>query len=179
MEDRFIMAGFGGQGVMLMGELMASAAMSMENEVTFMPSYGPEMRGGTANCSVIISNAPIASPIVMDPTVLVAMNEPSFAKFEKTVCPGGSIFYNKSLFDPDKSRDDIEYIPVDCTQAAREIRSEKVSNIVMLGAVVRRTGILPEKAVSDAIARKFMGSKAGYIPVNKKALAALKERPVS
>ena len=179
MADKFIMAGFGGQGVMLMGELMAYAAMSMENEVTFMPSYGPEMRGGTANCSVIISDAPIASPIIMDPTVLVAMNEPSFKKFEKAVCSGGSIFYNNSLFDPEERRDDVEYIPVDCTQLAREIQSEKVSNIVMLGAVVRRTGILPEKAVSAAIAHKFTGSKADFIPVNNKALAAFTERPVS
>jgi len=175
MTEKFLIAGFGGQGVMLMGELMAYGAMSIKKEVTFMPSYGPEMRGGTANCTVIISDAPITSPIVMNPTVLVAMNEPSFVKFEKAVCPGGSIFYNTSLFEPEKGRSDVKYIPVDCTFLAREIQSEKISNIVMLGAVIRQTKVLPEKAILNAIAHKFVGNKAAFIPVNNKALAAWSE----
>jgi len=173
--EKILMAGFGGQGVMLMGELMAYGAMRMKKEVTFMPSYGPEMRGGTANCSVVISDAPISSPIVMNPTVLVAMNGPSFARFEKAVKPGGSIFYNESLFKLGEPREDVDYIPVDCTRLAREIKSEKISNIVMLGAVLRRTGILSEEAVSEAIEHKFAGSKAAFIPVNNEALAAFRE----
>jgi len=172
MTDKLIMAGFGGQGVMLMGELLAYGAMRQKKEVTFMPSYGPEMRGGTANCSVIISDAPISSPIVENPTVLIAMNGPSLAKFEQAVSPGGLIFYNDSLFHPSEARDDVDYIPVDCVRIAREVQSEKVSNMVMLGAVIRRTGILSEESVASAIVSKFSGDKENFIPVNKKALAA-------
>jgi len=172
MTDKLLIAGFGGQGIMLMGELLAYGAMSAKKKVTFMPSYGPEMRGGTANCSVIISDEPISSPIVTNPKILIAMNGPSLGKFEEDVLPGGLIFYNYSLFQPSEIRGDVCYVPVDCARLAREILSEKVSNMVMLGAVIRRTGILPGEAIEGAIEKKFAGAKESFIPVNKNALAA-------
>jgi 2-oxoglutarate ferredoxin oxidoreductase subunit gamma len=178
MNHRILMAGFGGQGVMLMGELLARAAMRLGREVTYMPSYGPEMRGGTANCSVIISDGPIASPIITAPTVLVAMNDPSLEKFEGGVRPGGEVYYNASLIHAGRGRRDVVYIPVDCNRLAKELDSEKVSNIVMLGALVRRSGILPAEAVAAAMDEKFTGAKAGFIPVNRKALTLWDGDPV-
>jgi 2-oxoglutarate ferredoxin oxidoreductase subunit gamma len=175
MIHRILMAGFGGQGVMLMGELLARGAMYMDKEVTFMPSYGPEMRGGTANCSVIISDKSITSPIITSPTELIAMNKLSLEKFEDSVSPGGFIYYNKSLMHSDDNRRDVTYIPVECNRLAKELYSEKISNIVMLGFVVNKSGIIPMEAVFAAMDAKFAGAKESFIPVNRKALSLWNE----
>jgi 2-oxoglutarate ferredoxin oxidoreductase subunit gamma len=172
MIHKVFLAGFGGQGIMLMGELLAYSAMVVGKQVTYMPSYGPEMRGGTANCSVVISDNSISSPIVTDSTILVAMNEPSLIKFECSVQPSGTVFVNKSLIKKELERSDVECVSVDCAALAKEIGNERLANIVMLGAVVQKTNIVSIDAVYEAMDRKFTGGKTKYIPANKKALNA-------
>ena len=170
--QKVLLAGFGGQGIMVMGELLAYSAMLSGKQVTYMPSYGPEMRGGTANCSIVISEKPISSPIVTDPTILIAMNELSLQKFENSVKPSGIIFLNKSLVNKNPKRGDIEYVKVDCNEIAKEIANARLSNIVMLGAVIAKTRMLSLDTVYAAMDKKFTGDKAKYIPANKKALSA-------
>jgi 2-oxoglutarate ferredoxin oxidoreductase subunit gamma len=175
MTNRVLIAGFGGQGVMLMGELLAYAAMIDGKQVTYMPSYGPEMRGGTANCSVIISDEQIASPIVTDSNILIAMNEPSMDKFESDVDPDGMLFINKSLIEKEPQRSDVESVPVECNKLAQGILNEKIANIVMLGAVIHKSKIVSPGSVSEAMKRKFTGKKERFIPINEKAFSAWQE----
>ena len=175
MTEKILIAGFGGQGIMLMGELLAYAAMMEGKQVTYMPSYGPEMRGGTANCSVIISDKQISSPIITEPTILVVMNEPSLDKMEKMVCPNGSVFMNKSIINRDVLRSDLEMHAIYCNAIAQEIMSEKIANIVMLGALIKNTGIVSMDSIVKVMNQKFTGKKAEMLPVNFKALAACSE----
>jgi len=172
MIQKIIIAGFGGQGVMVMGELIAYAAMYDGKNVTCIPSYGPEMRGGTANCSVVVSDEPIASPVITTPDILIAMNEPSLKKFEDSVLSGGMIFYNSSLIDSEEKRGDVSYIAADCITIAAELHSERIANMVMLGAVIRKTGIISPGAAAKALEKKFTGDKAKLIQINKKALSS-------
>ena len=169
---KIFISGFGGQGIMLMGEILAYAAMIMGKQVTYIPSYGPEMRGGTANCSIAISDEAISSPIITNSAILVAMNAPSLAKFEKTVVPSGIIFVNKSLIGSEQNRDDVEYVYIDCEGLAHDGADEKPSNMIMLGAVVRKTGVVTIDAVYEAMDKKLIGDKARYIEINRKALMA-------
>jgi 2-oxoglutarate ferredoxin oxidoreductase subunit gamma len=175
MTQKVLIAGFGGQGVMLMGELLAYAAMTEGKYVTYMPSYGPEMRGGTANCSVIVSDEPISSPIVTESTVLIAMNEPSLDKFEAAVAPAGALFVNRSLIRRAPRRSDISSFFVECTALAQALRNEKIANIVMLGAVIDATELVSLAAAYEAMNSKFAGAKARFIPTNREALLAWKE----
>jgi 2-oxoglutarate ferredoxin oxidoreductase subunit gamma len=172
MVHKIFLAGFGGQGIMLMGELLAYSAMIEHKQVTYMPSYGPEMRGGTANCSVVISEEPISSPIVTNSTILIAMNEPSLRKFENHVRPGGIIFLNESLIETVPERKDVSCISVNCTRLAQEIAGERLTNIVMLGAVIHETEVVPLDAAYEAMDKKFTGDKAKFIPMNRQALNA-------
>ena len=135
MNLQMIFAGFGGQGVLLMGQLIAYAGMVMGKEVSWMPSYGPEMRGGSANCSVVVSDEPVGSPRVEDADVVVAMNKPSLAVFEKSVVPGGLLIYNSSLIDVQPTRTDIRVAAIPANDIAAELGSAKVTNMVMLGAL--------------------------------------------
>ena len=157
---------------MLMGELLAYAAMMEGKQVTYMPSYGPEMRGGTANCSVIISDKQISSPIVTEPTILVVMNEPSLDKMEKMVRPNGSVFVNKSIINRDVLRSDLKMHAIYCNAIAQDIMSEKIANIVMLGALIKNTGIVSMDSIAKVMNQKFTGKKAELLPVNFKALSA-------
>lgn len=175
MTEKILMAGFGGQGIMLMGELLAYAAMMEGKQVTYMPSYGPEMRGGTANCSVIISDKQISSPIITEPTILVVMNEPSLDKMEKMVCQNGLVFMNKSIINRDVIRKDLKTHAIYCNAIAQEIMSEKIANIVMLGAIVKTTGIVSVDSIVKIMKQKFTGKKAELLPVNYKALSAWDE----
>lgn len=150
-DPKIKIAGFGGQGILLLGLTLAQAGMLEEYYVSWLPSYGPEMRGGTANCHVNISEHEIASPLVSIPTVLIVMNRPSLEKFEATVKPGGVIFYDNSLIDIEPSRKDVEVIAVPATKIADEIGSTKVANMVMLGAYIGYTGILTKESVFDAL----------------------------
>ena len=141
------MAGFGGQGILLLGVALAEAGMGAGYHVSWLPSYGPEMRGGTANCHVNLSASRIGSPLVSKPTVLIAMNRPSLDKFEPVVKPDGLIVYDSALIDRPVARGDVEVMPIPATQMADELGNTRAANMVVLGAYVGYTGILSKQAV--------------------------------
>ncbi|MDO4567816.1 MAG: 2-oxoacid:acceptor oxidoreductase family protein [Clostridia bacterium] len=170
MLEQNIFAGFGGQGVLLMGKLLAEAGMFEGREVTWLPSYGPEMRGGTANCSVVISDEPVASPIVTRATTVVAMNEPSLDKFESCVLPGGKLFINSSIIGKKATRTDIDVYYVPCNEIADELGNSKVINLVMLGAYIAKTKCVEFESVLDALLETLGERKAHLIPLNREAL---------
>ncbi|MCR4391578.1 MAG: 2-oxoacid:acceptor oxidoreductase family protein [Candidatus Acetothermia bacterium] len=158
MEIGVIFAGFGGQGILLAGKVLARAGMDQGLEVTWLPSYGPEMRGGTANCTVILADEPVGSPIVDAPRALVALNGPSLDRFEPKVAPGGAVVVNSSLVPRPVRRKDVQGIPVPVNDIARELGEPRAINMVALGAVVRALGILPLQAVVQAMAEE-LGAK--------------------
>lgn len=174
MEKSFVFAGFGGQGVMLAGKLLAQAGVDHGLEVTWLPSYGPEMRGGTANCTVLLSGEPIGSPVVDNPTALVAMNLPSLDRFEKTVAEEGIIVVNSSLITRPVERGDVQALPVPANDIAVSLGSPQVANMVVLGAVVKATGIIPFELIKAAMARMIGRNiySAKLITVNEQALSA-------
>ncbi len=167
-----LMAGFGGQGMLLAGKLLAQAAMNEGLAVSWLPSYGPEMRGGTANVIVCLSPHDIGSPIVDHPLALLAMNRPSLDKFAPRVAPGGLIVVNKTLIEVDAERIDCTVIEVPSRELASAAGTDRAANIVMLGAYVGATGVLPEPAVEQAIASELKGKKQQWIPANLAAFAA-------
>ncbi len=170
MLEQNIFAGFGGQGVLLMGQLLAYAGMLEDKEVSWLPSYGPEMRGGTANCSVVVSDSPVASPIVTMATTVVAMNRPSLDKFEDSVLPGGKLFINSSIIDKKPERSDIEVYYVPCNEIAEELGNPRVANMVMLGAYIEKTKCVDFESVLQALLYKLGEKKAHLIPLNREAL---------
>jgi len=161
-------SGFGGQGVLLLGNTLAEAGMEQGYHVSWIPSYGPEMRGGTANCHVQISTSEIASPVVDHPSILVAMNLPSLDRFEDDVVPGGLIIYNTSLVTRAPKRTDIESIPIPATDIADKLGSLKVANMVVLGAIIEKTGIVTEEAAISALNTVVKHKK--FIPMNIEAI---------
>lgn len=171
---KLVIAGFGGQGVLLMGQLIAYAAMFEEKEVTWLPSYGPEMRGGTANCSVIVSDKKISSPIILEADVVAALNLPSLVKFEKILKPGGQLFINTSLIKDLPARDDLEIWQIDANGIAAGLGSDKISNMVILGAIINRTGIVKTESVEKAMEKLMKGGKERLLPLNRQALSAWK-----
>lgn len=170
MRREVIMAGFGGQGVMAMGKNLMKAGAEEGFEVTWVPSYGPEMRGGTSNCSVILSDSRIGTPLIEHPTELVAMNRPSLAKFEEAVQPEGKIFVNSSTITDKVDRDDVTTYYIPCDQIASELGNPKVSNMVMLGAYIGATDAVKVDTVEDMIRHMFSGEKEKLIPLNLEAL---------
>ncbi len=171
MERSVIIAGFGGQGVILAGKILAQAGMDHGLEVTWLPSYGPEMRGGTANCTVVLSEEPVGSPIVDEPTDLIAMNLPSLDKFEPMVAKDGTIVANRSLIDREVERDDVRTHFVDVHSLAEKAGSSRSINMVALGAYLKATGIVPLEVVKQAMARMLEESGKGkFIPMNERAL---------
>ncbi|MEG0391921.1 MAG: 2-oxoacid:acceptor oxidoreductase family protein [Anaerovoracaceae bacterium] len=172
---KVFLAGFGGQGILLIGQMLAYAAMYEDKEVTWMPAYGPEMRGGTANCTVCISDDPIASPLVTSCDVLVAMNGPSLEKFEDMLVPGGNLFINSSLVTQKPKRTDINVYSVNCNEIARnEIGNPKTANMVMLGAIVQKSDVIRMETMEEVFEKTLTGGKAKLIPMNLKALEAWK-----
>ncbi|ABR29979.1 2-oxoacid:ferredoxin oxidoreductase subunit gamma [Thermosipho melanesiensis] len=168
---RFIFAGFGGQGVMLMGQILAYAGMIEGKNVTWMPSYGPEMRGGTANCTVVVEDKEVASPVVDQAEVVVAMNIPSMLKFQNVVTENGYLFLNESVIDREADRKvDINIKKVPCNEIADKLGNLKVANMVMLGAVIGVTNIVSKESLFKALEKKLTGKKANLIEVNKKAI---------
>jgi 2-oxoisovalerate ferredoxin oxidoreductase beta subunit len=167
---RIKIAGFGGQGVLFLGRMLAESGMKQGYHVSWLPSYGPEMRGGTANCHVNISTEPIGSPLVPDPTVLIAMNRPSLEKFEDEVVSGGMIIYDSSLIDVAPRRTDVEIIALPATSKADEIGSAKASNMVALGALIATTRLLNKKGVVRTI--EAMTKRKELLELNLKALEA-------
>lgn len=146
MQKEIIIAGFGGQGVLFGGQVLAYAAMDSGKEVTWIPSYGPEMRGGTANCTVIISDEEIGSPLVKNPPLAIALNLPSFDKYEEMLAPGGTLIVNQSMVDREAKRDDINVIFVPCNEIAEELGDKKLLNMVAVGALLTA---LPEISIKD------------------------------
>jgi len=171
MQSEVQFAGFGGQGIMLMGQILAQAAMEEGLEVVWIPSYGPEMRGGTAYCTVVTSDKAIGSPIIRNPLHLVAMNRPSLEKFAPAVKPGGVIFINGSLISIEAGRDDVDVLRVPILEIAKELGNIKAANIVALAAFVARSKIIDFETLVDAVKRKF-ARKKDLIPLNMKALEA-------
>jgi 2-oxoisovalerate ferredoxin oxidoreductase beta subunit len=169
-NPRIKIAGFGGQGVLFLGKLMAEAGMREGYHVSWLPSYGPEMRGGTANCHVSISTEAIGSPLVSEPTVLIAMNRPSLEKFEPEVAAGGLIIYDSSLIDKAPARQDVEVIALPATALADEIGSAKTANMVAFGAFVRRTGLLDETGIFQVV--EAVTKKRQLLDMNIKAVEA-------
>ncbi len=170
MTKQVICAGFGGQGVLAIGKTLAEVAMSEGNHVSWLPSYGPEMRGGTANCAVVISAEPIISPLIDSPTELIAMNLPSLRKFETNVAKDGMIFINTSIVTEESTREDITVHKVPCLEIANELGNEKVSNMVMLGAYIEATKFMSFDTVVEILKHMFTGKKAALIELNKMAL---------
>jgi len=170
MKKEVVLAGFGGQGVMSIGKNLVEAGVEEGLEVSWVPSYGPEMRGGTANCTVILSDERIGAPLVESPTEIVVMNRPSLSKFEPDVVPGGTVFINSSIIHEKVSRSDVKGIYVPCDEIAAELGNPKVSNMVMLGAYIGATKALKIETVEAMIHEIFAGKKAKLIPLNMEAL---------
>ncbi len=170
MEKQFLIAGFGGQGVLIIGQLIAKSAMLEGKEVSWMPSYGPEMRGGEANCAVVVSDEAIGSPIVTEPPVLIAMNKPSLVKFMSQMPAGGVLLYNSSLVGEVTLRDDIKVIPVACNELADELGNSRVSNMIMLGAAVGATQVVQDESLVT-IVRDWLGEKKAHmLDINRQAI---------
>lgn len=170
--EKCILAGFGGQGIMLMGQLLAQAGLDEGLEVSWLPSYGPEMRGGTANCSVIISPEPIPSPVIAhDATSLIVMNLPSMEKFVPDLVPGGFALVNSSLIEAKVERAHITPIYVPCNEIAQSVGDLKMTNMVMLGAFVQATGCVRPESVLGALEHKLGERKAHLMAGNREAFA--------
>lgn len=170
MLDEIIIAGFGGQGVLLMGRLIAQAGMLEGKHVAWMPSYGPEMRGGTANCTVIVSSEEVASPVVPNPITLIAMNQPSLDKFEPMVVKDGIIVVNQSLVSRDISRDDIQVVKVSANDIANELGNLRVANMVALGTYIARSKSVKMETVFEALEQILDKRQEKIIALNKEAL---------
>jgi 2-oxoglutarate ferredoxin oxidoreductase subunit gamma len=169
MLIKTLIAGFGGQGVLSMGLNLAEAAMLEGKNVTYLPAYGAEVRGGTANCTVAISDDEIASPVASSPEFVVAMNQPSAVKFQHHIQSGGLFFLNSSLVEVEILRGDIEIVRVAANKIAEELGSPKAANMVMLGALTRKSGLVELASMIETL-KRIMGAKKKLVDVNEKAL---------
>ena len=169
MQHEVQFAGVGGQGIMLMGQIFAQASLLAGSEVVWIPSYGPEMRGGTAYCTVVIGDRPIGSPIIRNPKHLVAMNRPSLEKFAPTVKPGGVIFINSSIIAVEADREDVDVLKVPIIEIAKDLGNVKAANIVALAAFVARSKIVDFELLREAVKEKF-AARENLIPLNMQAL---------
>jgi 2-oxoglutarate ferredoxin oxidoreductase subunit gamma len=170
MQTEIIIAGFGGQGVLFAGQLLAYAAMDTGLNVTWIPSYGPEMRGGTANCTVVISDEEIGSPNVHNPQVLLAMNQPSLDKYEKLVRPGGLIVLNASIIARAIQRQDVRVASTPANEIAEKAGDKRMTNMVMLGCLLANTAILPVEAIEKALESHLPQRHHRLLPANFQAL---------
>jgi len=170
MYNEIVFAGFGGQGVLLIGKLMAYAGMKAGREVTWMPSYGPEMRGGTCNCTVVLSDLAIGSPISKRPHALLVLNLPSLDKFEDAVRPGGIIVVNTSLINRLPRRTDVTVVPTPANEIAIELGNAKAANMVALGALLGASGLVELDTVKAVLAEAF-ASRPKLVGINQEALA--------
>ena len=166
-----IMAGFGGQGVMLMGQLLTYAGMVLGKQVSWMPSYGPEMRGGTANCTVIVSDEEIGSPVVTRPDVVIALNLPSLDKFEEVVEVGGVLIYNSSLIKRRPPRTDIRVIEIAANDIAAELGNPRVANMVALGALLEATRVVSDESMEQALRKALPAHRQDMLPLNMQAIS--------
>jgi len=171
MLIKTVIAGFGGQGVLSMGLNLAEAAMLEGKNVTYLPAYGAEVRGGTANCTVAISDDEIASPVASSPEFVVAMNQPSAVKFQHHIQSGGLFFINSSLVEIDLVRGDIEIIHVPANKIADDLGNPRAANMIMLGAFTKKSGLVQLDSVKTAL-KRTLSTKKKLIEINEKALEA-------
>ncbi len=171
MLTRTVISGSGGQGVLSLGATLATAAMLEGMHVTYLPSYGVEVRGGTANCAVSVSDEEIASPVASEPDVVVAMNQPSFVRFQGALQSGGLLCANSTLVHTETARSDIEILAVPMSELAGELGSLKVANMIMLGALVRASETISYEAMVENLAEILGKGRAKLLDLNKKALA--------
>ena len=171
MLIKTVIAGFGGQGVLSMGLNLAEAAMLEGKNVTYLPAYGAEVRGGTANCTVAISDDEIASPVASSPEFVVAMNQPSAVKFQHHIQSGGLFFINSSLVETDLVRGDIEIIHVPANKIADDLGNPRAANMIMLGAFTKKSGLVQLDSVKTAL-KRTLSTKKKLIEINEKALEA-------
>jgi len=169
MQSDVVMAGFGGQGILLIGKMLAYAGMHEGKEVSWLPSYGPEMRGGTCNCTVVVSDKPVGSPVIRSPRAVVAMNLPSLEKFEPDVRSGGLLLINSSLIDRGAERDDLTVIEVPANEMATELGNPRGANMVALGAYLGATDAVSLEEIENVI-RETFAAKPAVIEVNIEAL---------
>ena len=170
MTTQILIAGFGGQGVLFAGKFLAYKGLPEEKQVSWLPSYGPEMRGGTANCSVIISDMPVGSPIITNPDVLIAMNLPSLQKFVNDVVPGGKIIVDSTLIDAKVERTDVEVFYVPATQLAKDAGFSTLANMVLVGKVLKECGAVSFENNKQTFETFIPAKKAGLIDINCQAL---------
>lgn len=175
MKNRLIVAGFGGQGVMMIGQLLCYAAVDSGKEALFLPHYGPEQRGGTANCFVILSEQSIGSPTSAAIDVLIAMNKPSLLKFQDRVTDGGTVFINSSLIDSKDVRDGVNVYALPVDDLAVEVGSPKVANIIMLGAYVQYSGFFSQEEILNTVCSR-LAKKPKFLEMNKAAVMLGMER---
>ena len=170
MQTEIILAGFGGQGILFAGQLLAYAAMDAGRAVTWIPSYGPEMRGGTANCTVIIADEEIGAPTVRNPIGALVFNLPSFDKYEPLVLRGGVLIVNQSLVDRDCRREDLQNVMIPANEIAESLSNKRLTNMVMLGAMLARLPVLPVDAIKTALEHHMPERHKSLLPLNFKAL---------
>ena len=170
MKEEIIIAGFGGQGVLSMGKILAYAGLMNDLEVTWMPAYGPEQRGGTANVTVILSDAPISSPVLDEFDTAVILNQQSLDKFESKVKPGGTLIYDPSGIHHLPTRTDITIVPVDAMEAAIEMNNPKTYNMILLGALLAKRPVVDTAAVVKALRKTLPERHHHLLPVNKEAI---------
>lgn len=170
MTEEIILAGFGGQGVLFAGKVLAYCGLIDEKEVSWLPSYGPEMRGGTANCSVCVSDEPIGSPLVLNPSLMLAMNLPSYEKFINSVKAGGKAFIDSTMVEVKSDRTDIECFYVPATQLATDNKLNGIANIILLGKFIKETGLFSLETVRKAMEKSIPPTKTAMIELNMKAI---------
>ena len=170
MLVKTVFSGFGGQGVLMMGYLLALAGMREDRHVTYLPAYGAEVRGGTANCTVVVSSEEIASPIASSPEYAVVMNYPSMLKYQNSVKANGIMFLNSDLIEERPSRPDLQIVEVPANSLAHELGNDRALNIVMIGAFVQKTGAVKLETMEAAVVEVLSGKNKKVVEVNKRAL---------
>ena len=168
--QNYLLSGFGGQGILFAGKFLAYKGLTAGQQVSWLPSYGPEMRGGTASCSVIVSDDPVGSPIVSNPDILVAMNLPSFDKFESTVVPGGMIFADSTLIERKSARDDVKVFYIPATQLASDNGFPTLANMIIVGKILKELGEFDEDALRAALSKVISAKRADMLETNLKAM---------
>ncbi len=170
MTTNILLAGFGGQGILFAGKFIAYKGLTEGRELSWLPSYGPEMRGGTANCSVILSDDPVGSPIVSEPDVLIVMNLPSLDKYEKTVVPGGKIFVDSTLIERKVERSDVDVYYIPATSLAQQIGAPTLANMIMVGKFIKETGAVSHDNLDAALTKVVSARHRDLFDINLKAI---------
>ncbi|MCI7402093.1 MAG: 2-oxoacid:acceptor oxidoreductase family protein [Christensenella sp.] len=170
MDNKILFAGFGGQGILFSGKVLAQAGLIDNKEISWLPSYGPEMRGGTANCSVMISDTPVGSPIVSQPTILIAMNKPSLFKYLSETESNGQIFYDSSLIEDKVERADVSIYEIPATQMASDNSLPGLANMIILGKVVKESKVVSYDTLMQALTKVVSTKHADKLEMNKKAI---------